>query len=45
MTQEHLEGVIAWLDPARSPLLVQLPRAQYKKLRRQWKLPALIQLR
>ncbi|MGB9406301.1 MAG: hypothetical protein WCA89_02130 [Terracidiphilus sp.] len=39
MTQEHLEGLLAWLDPARSPLLVQLPRAEYKKLRRHWKLP------
>jgi D-alanyl-D-alanine dipeptidase len=41
MTQEHLEGVLAWLDPAKNPLLVQLPKAQYKKLKRQWKLPAL----
>jgi D-alanyl-D-alanine dipeptidase len=43
MTQEHLEGALAWLDPAKSPLLVQLPRAEYKKLRRQWKLPELPQ--
>ena len=41
MAQEQLEGVIAWLDPARRPLLVQLPRPQYKKLRRKWKLPTL----
>jgi hypothetical protein len=41
MTQEHLEGVLAWLDPAKNPLLVQLPKAQYKKLRRDWKLPGL----
>jgi D-alanyl-D-alanine dipeptidase len=41
MAQEQLEGVLARLDPARKPLLVQLPRPQYKKLRRQWKLPAL----
>jgi D-alanyl-D-alanine dipeptidase len=40
MAQEQLEGVLARLDPARNPLLVQLPRSQYKKLRRQWKLPA-----
>jgi len=33
MTQEHLEGVLAWLDPAKNPLLVQLPRSEYKKLR------------
>ncbi len=41
MTQEHLEGVLAWLDPAKNPLLVQLPRSEYKKLRRHWKLPGL----
>ncbi|HEY1208354.1 MAG TPA: hypothetical protein VGE85_03190 [Terracidiphilus sp.] len=41
MAQEQLEGVLARLDPARRPMLVQLPRPQYKKLRRHWKLPAL----
>jgi D-alanyl-D-alanine dipeptidase len=41
MTQEHLESVLAWLDPAKNPLLVQLPQAQYKKLKRHWKLPGL----
>ena len=40
MAQEQLEGLLARLDPARNPLLVQLPRPQYKKLRRRWKLPA-----
>ncbi|MGA3160418.1 MAG: L,D-transpeptidase family protein [Terracidiphilus sp.] len=41
MAQEQLEALLARLDPARTPLLVQLPRPQYKKLRRQWKLPGL----
>jgi D-alanyl-D-alanine dipeptidase len=41
MAQEQLEALLARLDSARNPLLVQLPRSQYKKLRRQWKLPAL----
>jgi D-alanyl-D-alanine dipeptidase len=41
MAQEELEGVLSRLDPARRPLLVQLPRPQYKKLRRHWKLPTL----
>jgi D-alanyl-D-alanine dipeptidase len=41
MAQEQLEGVLARLDPARTPLLVQLPRPLYKKLRRRWMLPAL----
>jgi D-alanyl-D-alanine dipeptidase len=41
MTEEHLEGVLKWLDPAKNPLLVQLTRADYKRLRRHWKLPRL----
>jgi len=41
MTQEHLEGVLAWLDLPKNPLLVQLPQGQYKKLKRHWKLPEL----
>jgi D-alanyl-D-alanine dipeptidase len=41
MAQEQLEGVLARLDPARRPLLVQLPQPQYKKLKRHWKLPKL----
>lgn len=41
MAQEQLESLLARLDPARKPLLVQLPRPQYKKLRRHWKLPKL----
>jgi D-alanyl-D-alanine dipeptidase len=41
MAQEQLESVLARLDPAKNPLLVQLPRPQYKKLRRRWKLPTL----
>jgi D-alanyl-D-alanine dipeptidase len=41
MAQEQLESLLGRLDPARKPLLVQLPRPQYKKLRRRWKLPAL----
>jgi D-alanyl-D-alanine dipeptidase len=40
MVQEQLEGLLARLDPARRPLLVQLPRPEYKKLKRRWKLPA-----
>lgn len=41
MEREQLEGLLAWLDPARKPVLVQLPRAQYQKLRKRWKLPKL----
>lgn len=39
MPQADLESLIAWLDPARTPLLVQLPEAQYKSLRKSWHLP------
>ena len=39
MPQADLESLIAWLDPARMPLLVQLPEAQYKNLRKRWHLP------
>ncbi len=39
MPQEKLEAVLNWLDPKKSPLLVQLPNAQYKKMRKRWKLP------
>ncbi|HTC92228.1 MAG TPA: hypothetical protein VK699_02110 [Terriglobales bacterium] len=41
MPQEQLESVLAWLDPARGPLLVQMPTAQYERLRKHWKLPGL----
>ncbi|HET9282382.1 MAG TPA: L,D-transpeptidase family protein [Candidatus Angelobacter sp.] len=39
MPQTDLESLIAWLDPALTPLLVQLPEAQYKNLRKRWHLP------
>jgi hypothetical protein len=42
MPQEQLESVLVWLDPARKPLLVQLPEPEYKKLRKQLKLPRLV---
>ncbi len=42
MSQEQLETVLAWLDPVRKPILVQLPVHQYKILKKQWKLPSLL---
>jgi D-alanyl-D-alanine dipeptidase len=39
MPQEQLQAVLAWLDPARHPLLVQLPAAQYERVEKRWKLP------
>lgn len=40
MPQEQMEALLAWLDPARKPLLVQMPAPQYKKLHKKWGLPA-----
>ena len=39
MPQAGLESLIGWLDPKRSPLLVQLPEAEYRKLRKGWRWP------
>lgn len=39
MPAADLETVMRWLDPARHPQLVQLPRAEYARLRRTWTLP------
>lgn len=39
MPREQLESVLAWLDPARKPLLVQAPAAQYKQLKQRLHLP------
>jgi D-alanyl-D-alanine dipeptidase len=39
MAQPDLESLLGWLDPERKPLLVQLPAAQYQKLRHHWNLP------
>jgi D-alanyl-D-alanine dipeptidase len=41
MPQADMESLLGWLDPERKPLLVQLPAAQYQKLRHRWNLPAL----
>lgn len=39
MPQAQLETLLAWLDPKREPLLVQLPASEYQSLRKSWKLP------
>lgn len=39
MPREELELLLAWLDPARKPLLVQMPNAQYERLKGKGKLP------
>jgi D-alanyl-D-alanine dipeptidase len=40
MPQTELESLLAWLDPARKPLLVQMPESVYERLAKEWKLPA-----
>ena len=42
MPQPELETLLTWLDPARKPLLVQLPEPRYKRLTNRWMLPKLI---
>ena len=39
MAAPELERLMAWLDPAARPLLVQLPVAAYDELRLRWALP------
>jgi D-alanyl-D-alanine dipeptidase len=39
MAPDLLRNVMAWIDPERQPVLVQLPRAAYEVLRGSWSLP------
>jgi D-alanyl-D-alanine dipeptidase len=41
MEQDQLEPILTWLDPTATPILVQLPQAQYNKLKKPWGLPKL----
>lgn len=41
MPQEQIEAIVAWLDPSRKPLLVQMPQQQYRSVQKKWKLPAI----
>lgn len=40
MAQKNLLEIIRWLDPARHPLLIQLPEPIYNEWRAGWDLPA-----
>lgn len=40
MPQDQLEPILTWLDPAKNPILVQAPIAQYEKVRSPFHLPA-----
>lgn len=37
--RDDVEALLAWLDPRRQPVLVQLPAAEYSRLRKSWALP------
>jgi L,D-peptidoglycan transpeptidase YkuD (ErfK/YbiS/YcfS/YnhG family) len=39
MAAEFLREVMVWIDPARAPVLVQLPRDAYESLKAPWSLP------
>lgn len=39
MTEPVMRGLLGWLDPEKHPLFVLLPRAQYQRLRKAWRLP------
>ena len=39
MSERNLIRVVRWLDPAKKPLLVQLPRPVYKTIAAEWNLP------
>lgn len=41
MEQASLETLLRWLDPAKAPLLVQLPEGEYARLSAGWSLPPL----
>jgi L,D-peptidoglycan transpeptidase YkuD (ErfK/YbiS/YcfS/YnhG family) len=41
MSQTNLETLLTWLDPARQPLLVQMPEPTYERLIDGWMLPKL----
>ncbi len=41
MPQRELETLLTWLDPARKPLLVELPEPTYERLINRWMLPKL----
>lgn len=39
MTEPVMRELLGWLDPAKNPLFVLLPRAQYERLHKAWQLP------
>ena len=41
MDEEAMQTLLAWLDPARNPVLVLLPESEYARMSAAWRLPRL----
>ncbi|MDB4310121.1 L,D-transpeptidase family protein [Akkermansiaceae bacterium] len=39
MPESTLKNLVAWIDPAKNPIYILLPQAEYTSLRGPWKLP------
>jgi D-alanyl-D-alanine dipeptidase len=39
MTIANIQALLAWLNPDDEPVLVQLPEAEYERLKKNWQLP------
>jgi D-alanyl-D-alanine dipeptidase len=39
MSEADLTELMAWLDPGKKPVLIQMPRDQYRRLKPRWNLP------
>ena len=39
MTEQALRALMGWIDPARRPMLVQLPAVALDRVRERWALP------
>lgn len=41
MARENIEMLFGWLDAAKNPVLIQLPKTSYAQFQKKWKLPKL----
>ena len=39
MKAEDLDGLLKWMDPAEKPLILQLPRDEYARRIKIWRIP------
>jgi hypothetical protein len=39
MPEQNIKQLLGWLDPKADPILVQLPRAEFERLKGRWRLP------